>query len=256
MLVEGSDDRQFFEKFIDLVTCEIIVAQSKDKVVSIIQELDSRGFSGTLGVIDADFDQIENKQWGSRNLIILETHDLETLLIRSAALDEVLLGFGSKNKIKKFGCNIRNTLVAAAISIGCLRLHSLRTKLDLRFQGLKYVNFIDKNTLAINHTSLVRQVLNRSRRQNHPIDDLEAAIRTIELSAPDPWQICTGDDLVSILGLALRKALGTNNSKDVSCEVLCRSLRLAYSDNDFASSQLIVDIRDWENRNPKFQVLR
>ena len=255
LLVEGRDDRLFFEKFINLVTCKIVVVETKENVVGVIQQLETCSFPGILGVIDADFDRIEGREWGSRNLILLETHDLETLLIRSRALDQVLVEFGSQEKIEKFGRNIRDTLVAAAISIGCLRLHSLRTRLNLKFQGLRYVMFIDAESLSINCHSLAQQVLNRSQRFDLSIEHLEEAIRSHELAGQDPWQICSGDDLVSILALALRKALGTNNSTEVSNEILCKSLRLAYPDDDFARSQLIDDLRGWAHRNPGYEVL-
>ena len=258
LLVEGRDDRLFFQKFVNLVTCKIVVAETKENVVNVIQILEGDRFPGILGVIDADFDRVEGKEWGSGNLILLETHDLETLLIRSPALERVLVEFGSQEKIEGFGRDVRVTLVAAAISIGCLRLHSLRAGLNLRFQGLRYVTFIDADSLAINSTSLVLEVKNRSQRFDLPSEDLEGAIRSLEreLSGQDPWQVCSGDDLVSILALALRKALGTNNSTEVSGAILCQSLRLAYHDDDFANSRLIEDLQAWAHRNPGYEVLK
>lgn len=257
LLVEGRDDHLFFKKFINVVTCNIEVAETKEKVVNTVWKLESRGFSGVLGVIDADFDRIEGNPSRSVNIILLETHDLENLLIRSPALDQVLAELGSQQKIKKFDRDIRETLLAAAISIGCLRLHSLRSGLNLKFQGLKYFRFINKNSLEIDLASFSKEVLNRSRRSNLPIEELVPAIVSIKCSGYDPWQICSGDDLVSILRLALnRGALGTKNSTEVSNETLCQSLRLAYSDDDFAKSQLIGDIKRWERRNAQFQVLK
>lgn len=256
LLVEGKDDRLFFEKFINFVTCKIVVVETKENVIGVIQQLETCGFPGILGIIDADFDRLEGIKWEITNLIILETHDLETLLIQSRALDHVLVEFGSQEKIENFGRNVRDTLVATAISIGCLRLHSLRTKLNLKFQGLRYVMFIDAESLSINDDSLIQQVLNRSQRSDLPIEPLKEAIRSLESAGQDPWQVCTGDDLVSILSVALRKALGTNSSTEVSNEVLCKSLRLAYHDNDFASSRLIDDLQAWSRRNPGYEVLK
>ena len=257
LLVEGGDDHLLFKKFINVVTCKIQVAETKDKVVNTIEALESRGFSGVLGVIDADFDRIEGHSPRSINIILLEAHDLETLLMGSTAFDAVLVEFGSQQKIEKFGQDVRDTVVTLAIPIGCLRLYSIRCGLNLKFQGLRYGKFINKRMLSIDLPSLSQEVLNRSERPDLPIEDLEAAIASIKSSGHDPWQICSGDDLVSILGLALNGgALGTKNRKEVSYEKLCQSLRLAYSEGAFAKSRLIGDVQAWERRNPKFQVLK
>lgn len=256
LLVEGRDDRLFFEKFINLVTCKIVVVETKENVLDVIQHLEACGFPGILGIIDADFDRLEGASRVVTNLIVLETHDLETLLIRSNALDRVLVEFGSREKIENFARNIREALVCAAVAVGCLRLHSLRTRLNLKFQGLRYIMFIDSESLVVNDHFLVQQVLNRSQRSDLPIEPLKRAIKSLAMAGEDPWQICAGDDLISILSVALRRTLGTNNSKEVSTEILCKSLRLAYHDDDFAKTRLIIDLQNWSVSNPGYEVLK
>ena len=255
LVVEGRDDRLFFEQFADKATCRIVVAETKEKVVQVTQLLDDYNFPGVVGIMDADFDRIEGHESGSTNLILLETCDLEALLIRSTALDRVLIEFGSRKKIKAFGRDIRDALTAAALPIGCLRLHSRRDGQNLRFQGLRYSSCVNSTSLIINRQALIREVKNRSQRPDLSSDELEQAIQVIEHSVQEPWQLCTGDDLVSILAVGLTKALGTKSSTEVSNEVLRRSLRLAYETSDFANSQLIRELQSWTKRNPGFQIL-
>ena len=256
LVVEGRNDRLFFEQYTDRAACHIEVVEGKENVIEVIRILEDENFPGVVGVIDADFDRIEGYEWESSNLVLLETHDLEALLIRSPALDRVLIEFGSHEKIDRFGHDIRDTLVAAALPIGCLRLHSRRTRLDLRFQGLRYASCVDIDSLAIDRRSLVQEVKNRSQRPELSSDELEQAIRDIERSGQDPWQICSGDDLISILAVGLRKALGTNSATTFQNEVLHKSLRLAYGDSVFANSQLVREIQSWTERNPGFRILR
>ena len=71
----------------------------------------------------------------SDNIITLETVDLEALLIRSSALDRVMVEFGSSEKIAKFDQEVREILLSAALPIGCLRLHSLRAGVSLKIWG-------------------------------------------------------------------------------------------------------------------------
>jgi hypothetical protein len=178
------------------------------------------------------------------------------MLIRSSALDRVLVEFGSREKIESFGRDIRDVLIAAAIPIGCLRLHSKQTELSLRFQGLNYSNCINEPSLEINCSALIDAVKNRSQRPELSSDELDIAIRTLESLEYDPWQICSGHDLVWILSVGLRRILGTNSAAAVSDEVLRRSLRLAYHDNEFSNSQLAARFREWEVRNPGYRILR
>ena len=255
LVVEGRNDRLFFEQLIDRAECHIEVAEGKENVVKVIRSLDDDNFSGVIGIIDADFDRIEGHEWESRNLVLLETHDLETLLIQSPALDRVLIEFGSYDKIKRFGHDIRSVLIASALPIGCLRLYSQRAGLDLTFQGLNYTSCVNLDSLAIDRQSLIQEVKNRSQRPELSSDELGRAIRYIEHSRQDPWQVCSGDDLISILSIGLRKALGTNPTKRVRNEELCRSLRLGYEASHFANSQLIEELQSWTERNPGFRIL-
>ena len=256
LVVEGRDDRLFCEQFVDTDSCAVIVAQGKQNVVEVIDTLEVSRFPGVVGLVDADFDRIEGCEWESDNLILLEPVDLEAMLIRSSALDRVLVEFGTPGKLAVFGKNIREMLVEAAIPIGCLRLHSKRAGLDLRFRNLRYASFIDRRSLRNNIHALIRDVKNRSQRTGLPCENLVQEINAIAGSLEDPWLVCSGDDLVSILALGLKTALGTNHSHKVAYDVICRCLRLAYQRDEFDNSKLFGDLRRWTIRNPGYRVLQ
>ncbi|AKV70976.1 hypothetical protein VL20_6214 [Microcystis panniformis FACHB-1757] len=55
-----------------------------------------------------------------------------------------------------FSKDIRETLLKLGQEIGKLRLLSLRNKLDLKFEGLNFSKFIDKEKLSINIDELIR----------------------------------------------------------------------------------------------------
>lgn len=255
VVVEGPDDRRFFEHVLDTDACTVVVAGGKPKVIDVINILEKDQFPGVVGIADADFDRIEGHEWESDNLILVEPVDLEAMLIQSSALDRIVAEFGSSGKLEKFGKDVRNTLVETAIPIGCLRLHSRRTGLNMKFQNLKYSSFIDRRSLNIDMHSFIRHVKNRSRLAGLPCHDLERGLRSIADTLADPWLVCTGDDLVSILNVGLRWSLGTNSARSVAYEVLCRCLRLGYQSEDFDNSQLLADLQEWTGRNPGYRVL-
>ena len=63
LIVEGRDDRLFFEQFVDSGDCSVQVVEGKCNVVRVIDILDADSFPGAIGVIDADLDRIEDYSW-------------------------------------------------------------------------------------------------------------------------------------------------------------------------------------------------
>ncbi len=89
-----------------------------------ISTLESNNFSGALAIVDADFDVVGNSTTLSHNLLYTDTHDLETMMIKSPALEKVLSEFGAKDKISvinKTGKDARTLLIKCASPLGYLR---------------------------------------------------------------------------------------------------------------------------------------
>lgn len=150
------------------------------------------------------------------------------MLIKSAAFDKLLKERGSEEKIAAFSKDIRETLLKLGQEIGKLRLLSLRNKLDLKFEGLKFGKFIDKEKLSINIDELIRSIKNHSQKLSLDEQQIKQDLSVISDENHDPWQLCCGHDFISILAIALWKVLGTWNTNDVKKEDLERELRLAY----------------------------
>ena len=255
LVVEGGDDRRFFERYADPNDCFIVSAGGKECVIDLIESLGREGYRGLVGVVDGDFDRIEGRAYSNSNVIMLDSCDLEAMLIRSAALERVLGEIGSRRKIAAFGKDVRSALMDAAIPIGCLRLYSERAELGLRFSDMRYGNCVDAKTLGVDIGSLIHVVKNQSQRPDIVDDDLSREMQNIAQSIADPWLVCVGDDLVSVLAIGLVSAIGNMRRTNVTLEYLYGSLRLAYEEADFDKSQVSVDLRRWEGRNPGFRVL-
>ena len=254
LLVEGSSDKVFYERFIDKSACELEIAVGKLRVINVIEILDRSNFCGVLGIVDADFDRLESLSHNSPNLLLTDTHDLETMLINSPALDKLVREFGSEDKISKFGMDVRTALIEAGMSIGYLRWISHRDRLNLTFSGIKYSKFIKEQNLQLDELGLIQEVKNKSQASfdNKYIQQQMAAQKS---DNHDCWQVCCGHDLVEILSLGLRKAIGTMKASEIEPESLERSLRLAYEEVYFRQTQLYANICQWESNNVPFQVL-
>lgn len=250
LVVEGRDDRLFFEQFVSATKCIVEVAGGRAEVAEVVEVLVQTEFRGVVGVVDGD--AVYSGIRANDDLILLDHLDLDALLIRSRSLDRVIVEFGSRSKIERFCSSIREALVQAAKPIGCLRLRSSLDGMGLRFEGLRYSRFIDSVTLDIERHAFVREVKHRSGRADVECTKLMEDIEDAEAAVEDVWSVCSGDDLVGILSLGLRKVFGTNDARAVSPEVLRRSLRLGFMDSEFRESQLYAQIGAWTSRNAGF----
>jgi len=190
----------------------------------------------------------------SGNLIFTDTHDLETMLLASPALDRVLSERADPQRIA--AADVRARLLAIGEPIGYLRWYNDREQRWLRFDDLEVERFVDARTLALDREDLLRTLRNRSK-SLVVITDEELWQRTEGLADPshDRWIVCCGHDLVRILSVALRRAFGANNEADVKPARLEESLRLAFSRAHFQATRLWAAIVAWEVNNPPWIVL-
>ncbi len=259
LLVEGSSDKIFYERFIEKLACELVIISgkpsSKLRVIAVLKKLDESDFQGVLAIVDADFDRLDSVQ-SSPNLLCTDTHDLETMLIKSSALEKVVAEFGSEEKITKFNQDIRQTLLKTGMSVGYLLWISQRDGLNLTFNGIKFSRFVDEQTLEIDELKMIREVNSKSQTCSLKDTDLQQKLASYKSSNHDPWQVCCGHHLVEILSISLRKAIGSNKAVEIEPNSLERNLRLAYEEVHFHQTQLYSEIRIWENNNEPFKVLR
>ena len=218
--------------------------------------LDKEDFPGIIALVDSDLYRLDTAQDIQSNTVMPDYHDLETMLLCSPALDRVLSEYGSLSKIDDFGENILDALIQRALRIGFLRLHSIRSGLGLKFDGLNYSTCIDRSTFQLSVASLIKEVKNRSQRADLSDESLETAMGDIENYEYDPREICNGTDLVEILLIGLRSRLGNAKDSPKDADPLRTALRLAYSEQDFLASTLRNSICNWEALATGFQVLK
>jgi ribosomal protein L13E len=272
LLVEGRSDETFYKNFVDRSTCRLRVTGGKQRAIDILQILDDETmpsgskFAGVLAIVDADFDRLECSPHQSPNLLRTDTHDLETMILQSPALDKLLAIFASDDKLKEFGRDVRTALLEAGMSIGYFLWLSKSEDLNLTFDGIKFKEFIDDKTLQINELKLINEVKNKSQPAakaalSDPVE-IQKRIAAKKKDGHDPWQVCRGHDLVEILSIGLRKALGSNKAIDVETRsderkgTLENQLILAYEAAYFFKTQLHQEILAWEDRNQPFRILQ
>ena len=225
LIVEGHSDKLIYERLVNKQEVRITIASGKNNAIKALSILEKENFCRVVAVIDADFSRIEQQITDSNNLFLTDEHDLEMMLIKSAAFDKLLKERGSEEKIAAFSKDIRETLLKLGQEIGKLRLLSLRNKLDLKFEGLNFSKFIDKKNLSIDIDKLIISIKNHSQKLSLDEQQIKQDLSVISDENHDPWQLCCGHDFISILAIALCKVLGTSNNNDFKKENLERELR-------------------------------
>lgn len=259
LIVEGDTDARFYKNFINNDKCRIIVSHSKQNAVGALDILEKGNFDGLLVLVDADFWTLNNEIPSIQNLLLTDTHDMETLLLKSPALEKVLNEFALEDKLglftKQLRKDIRKILLESGAPIGYLRWFSLRENLSLKFKDLAFVEFINQSTLETNISKLIKTVKSNSKMWELNEREIQKKMEELRDDTHDLWYVCCGHDLIYILVIGLRKIFGIQKSKDIKTEILEKSLRLAYERSYFYTTQLYKSIRQWEKTNTHFQIL-
>ncbi len=260
LLVEGSTDKIFYERFTDKVQCKIVTVLGKPyikaRAIAILTLLETSDFQGILAIVDADFDRLNLTLHPSPNLLQTDTHDLETMLLNSFALDKVIAEFGSEEKIANLRRDVKAIFLEAGMVIGYLRWVSQLKQFNLAFSNIKFSSFLDEKTLQIDELKLIQKVKKKTQALSLKDEELQQCLLSQKDKTHDPWQVCCGHDLIEILSFGFRKAIGSSKATDVEPLSLERNLRLAYEASYFLKSQLYQDICAWESGNQSFKVLR
>jgi hypothetical protein len=261
LIVEGeSTDPRVYGRFVDPKSCQMVPAPGKELALGALDILENGGFSGVAAVVDADFWRLEGKEPTGPNLFITDGHDLETMILKSRSLEKLLAEFGSPAKLRRItqrgDRSLRKLLLDLACPLGYLRWISALHSLELAFRDIAFGRFIDRTTLTLDVIKMIRVVKHKSGRHDLVEDELHNAICELEdINSHDPWDVCCGHDLVGVLSLGLRTALGSNNAGDVKPELLQKFLRAGYEPDDFLETELCQSLLAWQAANEPFRIL-
>ncbi len=254
LIVEGEDDHRFWTSRVAQSHCELVIGNGKTNVEGALVRLDRASFRGALGVVDDDFDRLEGRVRPSVNLIGTDTHDLECMLIRSPALERVLAELGSPAKVRELeqreGRSIRDALLERGLAHGRLRWLAQRQGWEIPFAKLGPERFLDRDAWTIAGEHLYDAAVMTGAVPS--IDHLRQGLES--LPTADPWSVCQGHDLVSILRVGLTKVLGSLKSSKGVADIAAM-LRSAFDECELRDGHLGAAIRAWEAGNMPYRVL-
>ncbi|MBV6830331.1 DUF4435 domain-containing protein [Xanthomonas euvesicatoria] len=242
LVVEGPTDQRFLELKVDAAVY-FVQAGGKSTCITLIRLLNSaaRPFY-YIGIVDEDYDWITPEREG--NLVLTDTRDLEGILVRSTALDSVILELADKARVANFlqrsGTSIREALLKRAIFFGRIR------------------------TLGFIHGSICLEKIKPARfcNQDWSYDEAACAEVCVELGlsdstesllsaansldAPSDWHFARGHDLIDILVGGFVKIFSGNAPPRTHVEAL---LRQSMQKEEFVATKLFKRVSQWETES-------
>lgn len=259
LIVEGDTDARVYKRFVDETDCKVIPANNKDNATEVLKILENESLEGILVIVDADFWHLEGIKTNSVNLFLTDTHDLETMIISNTeVLQKVLSEFGSTNKINQLHHPVIQMVLEATLPIGLFRWVASPSKenLPLKFRDLSFENFVDVPKLKVNINKLLEEVKANSGDPEIDEQSIKNKIKSLKKENLDPWQVCSGHDMVQILAIGFRFVFGNRKTGTLTAEVLEGMLRVAYEYSHFRLTVLYRSIENWEKTNPNYKVLK
>lgn len=260
LIVEGAD-KIFYESYVvEKQFCQVISADNKLEAIKVLAILEKGGFAGVIAIVDTDFDMLFGKLPQSDHLFFTDSHDLETMILQSPALEKFLSFHGEAKKVNnfenKYGKKVRDMLLDSGQRIGYFRWISLEENLHLSFGKLPFKNFISEETLEVVLEKLIKAVLGISK-ISQPVspEELEQKIiNKMKNNQYDLWHVCQGHDLVEILAVGMRERLASKKSRETHADQLEKDLKLAYEREWFTSTRLYSSLKNWEQHHSPFRI--
>jgi hypothetical protein len=241
VLVEGWSDARFLGSRLDISRCEIVDTEGKPHLIETIQRLNDRQFHGVIGICDDDCDSLLGHTQDPPNLLRTDTSDLETLLLKSSALDSVLAEHGSvtaRRRLADEGKTPHQLLASACFTHGLLRLLAKKLSIPVNFRKFKLHPFLGDG-LSLRRSELVsRAALHFSMTEHHLEDELA------KISTDDHWAVCNGHDMIAALCLGLQN--GTFGSSQAVRPAVESTLRQSLPKDEWVSTELYVNINRWQ----------
>lgn len=250
VVVEGITDSRLFGKFIDDKKSMTVIAYSKDNVRRAVAECRNRGDRTVIGIMDADLDRLYGKTC-KPPLFVSDKRDLESMILSSHALDDILAEYADPETLKAFEQKhgeVRDVIARAGYPLGLMMYISAREGLGLNFKDLDHSLFINRKTLGVDVGKMVDEVYGNSVSSGIGKKAMLDMISAEEEILDDPWDAVRGHDAVQILLMGLTDTFGSYNGRGMKCGQLGGALRLAFGYEYFRNTEIYRDTEEWSRK--------
>lgn len=230
LVVEGQSDKNFWEHLQQegLKKRQIRVANkkqcsgNKEYVKRVITIMNQRNRKNVIGIIDLDYDFVQNNIECIDNLYYYRYIDLENILVQSSAFSEVnALISSSKKKLRDD--DLKDILYEKSYILGILRLVNDIEKYNFSFEDVDYKKLLDYDKEKFLQYFLSKMDLKKVQR-SEVCSEIEELIKR----GYDYKYICNGHDLLGILSQLTKKKISNDNPIQYTEEIIEKMLVLGY----------------------------
>jgi hypothetical protein len=255
VFVEGPDDVEMWTRWLKH---RPVPSTGRVGVIRAVKELRERGFSGCLGIIDADNDRLTGALAADPDLIVSETHDHECDLASSAALDALLESMpNAKQALDQLASplTLRDAIHQIAVVFGIVRWLLADSNVEFvgRLAPTNTGELMQPGALRLNEGALFGLA---AAMLGIPRDELEQRFEARRSSITmHAWQVCNGHDVVTLLWLAFAR-VPSAAERCRSHESVGWALRSALDSSHLPTFPMWNQLKDWESRNVPWLVCR
>lgn len=250
LLVEGAKDARVFRNLVDHAVCDVVQTEGKRNATGALNVLRRSNHRGVLVVVDSDFSRLDGQLILDPDVVWTEDHDIEAMLLKSPAPEKVMVEHDLKPDA--FGKDLGASLAKGVLPLGYARLASIRNKLNLSFKDLDHSKFVMGPPATIDEDKLAHELLTKNPHCKYSAKDLVDMARKLSDSKHDCWQVSCGHDMTAALAVMLSKKA----VHPVPAYTVERQLRLSYHPSDFVGTPLYKEIKEWEEKNAAYSILR
>lgn len=248
IVVEGEDDEKALKKFFNMKAVEFTCATSCSivKDVMIIVSTDKQLKDCVIGIKDADFDHIKKISHEISNLMVTDTHDIETMMLTPRVCRRICL-----ETINREYQNLSSQAMSSLKNLSYLRYYNDKMILNGGNPDKKGINFrgvIIADVASVSVRDVLQYVKAKGNSNKTSFPDLNAMnlfINQNPIDNKDLVLFTNGHDLVH----AIQYILHSQNqaARAYSDKNIATMIRMSYSKEEFEKTNLYKDIDNWNN---------
>lgn len=241
ILVEGETDQKLYAKLINGGNAKVErvhggVEKLRNALSILILETNQ-----ILGIRDADFLHLDNKQETINCLFLTDAHDGEMMLLSCDTAFESIVAEYLPDKRVDFK-NFRHKLLVSLEFLSGIRWLNNTENLELNFSGIDLDKFYNAITLTLNKTKCIEDIESRSPFKKRSIQQKEIDLKVLGIS--DHYNLCNGHDVEK--AFARHVKCHSPRTKGLQDTDIGKALRMAYRKYDFQMTKLYESLSDWE----------
>lgn len=229
VVVEGSDDKEVYQKLIDANAVCFYVDSNCEKHFVILDALNGRYGERLLAIKDADFDRLEGTANPYPNMVLTDTHDMEGMIVA-----ECLTRLQGEDALRCQDIKL-SEVYAELEDISYLRWFN-----HANHYG---INFSD-SALDLDIDAYFDACMSKT---NNIVSVTLADMYTFKKAHPGVSEkdLCNGHDILERIYVRAKAANVANYAK----KPFFRRLRRAYPKDKFVNTNLFHAIKVWETLN-------